>query len=477
MTRSGYHRTAGNDELTERQREVLRLIAKGRTNGEIATELGISIDGVKWHVREILAKLAVDSREEAAASWRAEQGWTRRLTAMMAVPPFAAAGAAVAVAAVAVFGLLFVIATDDETGPDIENTRTPPSTAVTPTPGNPPATLTPDEADFREFALVVHEQLQDGNTSYLDDRVELGHVVCTEDHYPPSGVDAYPCESVGDEFWYFVTGETHGVRQRVDDPESFTPVSDMIIEEPGTRDGFGPGTPRVVAIERQEENGDGGTMTMLVSFIAASDVPAAAESTREVYALQWEQAEDTWGLTTITRELAPVQILADIAGDSPVEAQEGWRRLGIDFPRCETEARYRARPHTSGYEAGNVTVELPQDAEVIGVSLRETAHGDFALLLRLFVDADPGTPVSIEGVLAGSDDALRFTHPGGDVAEATEQAEFELGDGSPETEQPADAISVTGDLVTTDYGCHQVWVTADGERHGPFGVMAWPNGN
>lgn len=57
-------------ELTERQREVLRLIAEGRTNAEIAERLDISLDGAKYHVREILGKLGVESREEAAAAWR-----------------------------------------------------------------------------------------------------------------------------------------------------------------------------------------------------------------------------------------------------------------------------------------------------------------------------------------------------------------------------------------------------------------------
>lgn len=56
--------------LTPRHEEVLELIARGKTNGEIARELGISLDGVKFHVREILSRMGVDSREEAAEAWR-----------------------------------------------------------------------------------------------------------------------------------------------------------------------------------------------------------------------------------------------------------------------------------------------------------------------------------------------------------------------------------------------------------------------
>jgi DNA-binding CsgD family transcriptional regulator len=55
---------------TPRQREVLALIAAGRTNGEIADLLQISLSGAKWHVTEILSKLGVESREEAADYWR-----------------------------------------------------------------------------------------------------------------------------------------------------------------------------------------------------------------------------------------------------------------------------------------------------------------------------------------------------------------------------------------------------------------------
>lgn len=60
-------------ELTDRQMEVLELVARGYTNPQIAEALGITLDGAKWHVREIIAKLGVSSREEAAAHWRARQ--------------------------------------------------------------------------------------------------------------------------------------------------------------------------------------------------------------------------------------------------------------------------------------------------------------------------------------------------------------------------------------------------------------------
>jgi len=54
------------DVLTPRQFEVLELLRRGYSNDEIAQRLGISRDGAKFHVSEILGKLAVSSRGEAA---------------------------------------------------------------------------------------------------------------------------------------------------------------------------------------------------------------------------------------------------------------------------------------------------------------------------------------------------------------------------------------------------------------------------
>jgi DNA-binding NarL/FixJ family response regulator len=53
--------------LTPREVEVLRLLAAGRSNPEIAAALFISPRTATTHVSNILAKLGVDSRAEAAA--------------------------------------------------------------------------------------------------------------------------------------------------------------------------------------------------------------------------------------------------------------------------------------------------------------------------------------------------------------------------------------------------------------------------
>ncbi|TQS18979.1 response regulator transcription factor [Microbispora sp. KK1-11] len=54
--------------LTPRERDVLRLVADGRTDRQIAEELFISVKTAGAHVSNILAKLGVRSRVQAATA-------------------------------------------------------------------------------------------------------------------------------------------------------------------------------------------------------------------------------------------------------------------------------------------------------------------------------------------------------------------------------------------------------------------------
>ncbi len=52
------------DRLTEREREVMRLIARGYAYKEVAKELFISVKTVETHVSSVLRKLQLSSRHE-----------------------------------------------------------------------------------------------------------------------------------------------------------------------------------------------------------------------------------------------------------------------------------------------------------------------------------------------------------------------------------------------------------------------------
>jgi DNA-binding NarL/FixJ family response regulator len=56
---------AGADDLTAREREVLRRVALGHTNKQIAAELFISEETVKTHIGKVLAKLDAENRAQA----------------------------------------------------------------------------------------------------------------------------------------------------------------------------------------------------------------------------------------------------------------------------------------------------------------------------------------------------------------------------------------------------------------------------
>jgi NarL family two-component system response regulator LiaR len=55
-----------HEELTDREMEVLRLIAAGKSNQDVADDLFIGVKTVKFHVTNILAKLGVEDRTQAA---------------------------------------------------------------------------------------------------------------------------------------------------------------------------------------------------------------------------------------------------------------------------------------------------------------------------------------------------------------------------------------------------------------------------
>ena len=62
----GFHPPASHEKLTPREEEVLILLAKGKSNKDIGDSLYLSIPTVKTHVSNILRKLSVPGRTQAA---------------------------------------------------------------------------------------------------------------------------------------------------------------------------------------------------------------------------------------------------------------------------------------------------------------------------------------------------------------------------------------------------------------------------
>lgn len=142
--------TTAEPVWTPRQREVLALLVRGRTNGQIAEELGISLDGAKWHVSEIITKLGVESREDAAEYWRARNGlrprFTRLLKSLIPGPIWAkVAGVSAVIAAAGIAAAAITIWAEE--GDDARSAADTPPTAVasvaTSDPGAAPTSTTP----------------------------------------------------------------------------------------------------------------------------------------------------------------------------------------------------------------------------------------------------------------------------------------------------------------------------------------------
>ncbi len=70
----GRRRRAERSPLSARETEILRLVAKGRRDAEIATELTLSVSTVRTHLHNIHAKLEVGGRTQAVIR-ASEMAW------------------------------------------------------------------------------------------------------------------------------------------------------------------------------------------------------------------------------------------------------------------------------------------------------------------------------------------------------------------------------------------------------------------
>ncbi|HEX5141766.1 MAG TPA: helix-turn-helix transcriptional regulator [Dehalococcoidia bacterium] len=181
------------DLLTPREQEVLALIREGLTNDQIATRLGISESGARYHVSEILSKLGVSSRREAA-QWdgRVETGWRFRL-ALPHWSPMFFAGAAIASAAVVFVGLAVGVLIMDSRKDDSTD-----SALITPVPATATPEPTPSPSDqLRQNLLFTAGQIYRYARTALSDpaKCECAPVDLTQLQSFRGGM----CKSVGPE--------------------------------------------------------------------------------------------------------------------------------------------------------------------------------------------------------------------------------------------------------------------------------------
>jgi DNA-binding CsgD family transcriptional regulator len=140
------------DILTPREWQVLELLRQRLTNEQIAQRLDISLAGAKYHVSEILTKLGLTSREEAAA-WQPEPAPARRWWALgfgwAARRAWPLAGAAAALAAGGALAWFILGASAGDEG-DTVQTQASPSSAASPTSNVSP---TPQDVTFAPLSV------------------------------------------------------------------------------------------------------------------------------------------------------------------------------------------------------------------------------------------------------------------------------------------------------------------------------------
>ena len=146
----------GAPPLTDRQLEVARLVAQGLTNPEIGQHLGISLDGAKYHVSELLSRLNLQRRDDITTWYLQTQHPPRRLPALVGL-------AAATLATIAAAGIALVIVTSPQSTPAPSTASPPPGPSPTateaplglePLPTPAPATLD------RELTLDLYRPLR-----------------------------------------------------------------------------------------------------------------------------------------------------------------------------------------------------------------------------------------------------------------------------------------------------------------------------
>lgn len=289
---------------TARQREVLDLVARGYTNPEIASHLGISLDGAKWHVSEIISKLGVSTREEAADFWVRENRLTirfgRRFRAVFALGGLRWAVGSAAVGAIVVVGFALLIAAVSEHEGAEANDMAP--------------TAVPTDVELMRSAEAFAATVMARDWSALLDHVLVRDLTCPTDpeeaqtlvlcqNEPPGAtVRGVPVAAILHRAG-FATLET---------VPTFL-ESNVLPALPNEQDEFGHGGLRLYAIGRYESSGEQGVW-LLFSYLTAHDPgqPQIPGPQRRTLQLRLQPtAEGEWKITYLVAR--PLSLDAHLA--------------------------------------------------------------------------------------------------------------------------------------------------------------------
>jgi DNA-binding CsgD family transcriptional regulator len=218
--------------LTPREQEVLDLIRAGRTNADIGEALGISVETVKQHVSQVLAKLGVSNREEAAA-WGGEERPFSLWRLLLAL-----GGLSVVAAAIAGLGLLvWGVSQSGEPEATLAPSGTPSAGANVP-------------SGVIDFARQIDSALSAANTGFFSKSIEFQNWDCGGLAFPAGGPG---CAQVATGGTPAVVVGAYASEGAVYDGPSFALfMSDWTrnVDTGGAFDSYGKPLPRVEAIAK-----------------------------------------------------------------------------------------------------------------------------------------------------------------------------------------------------------------------------------
>lgn len=470
---------AHEERLTETQRQVLDLLVRGKTNGQVGEALGITLDGAKWHVSEVLTKLGFATRDEAAAYWRwrnaPRQRLARMASAALGVPVLKlAAGGAGVVATVAVAAMVVAAGA---------------------------ATDTAANGLFYLEAEITVSGAEDSSDAAAPraNPTSLKWWMRDETHARFEFVDSMVGVADGKDLWYYdPVGNTYSRTALSSDAQQavleFNPATMLVGPAPG--ESLAELVDHLRADHRQAA--PVGTDTILGRNVTVVEVKPATHSMstttgedgssatravgRGIMRLWLDEgrmfvmrSEVDSGDQDVVAEVTHLDYPADISDEVVAfEPRPGAQPLGaaaqtgqgfescadaaaIDEPQDGGPARHTIGPvwlvMPVGYSATPGAVEV---GATLPVLLRfDPAHVSDRAGVEFTVRAAPSPPGP----------TLRFLEPGHVAAMAVPSLELTV-------ESPAENLPAQSafDLFTPDSGCHYFEIVMDGTAYGPFGV-------